>query len=59
MKRLIALGMVGLLAMATPVRAELTNTAANGFTSKHQTVLNGSAEDVWKATDCTFPLLES
>lgn len=37
------------LAFAGPAQAELTNTAANGFTSKHQTVINGSAEDVWKA----------
>lgn len=49
MKRLIAIGMVGLLGLVTPAQAELTNTAANGFTSKHQTVINGSAEDVWKA----------
>lgn len=40
---------LGLVLIASPVAAEVTNTAENGFTVRHQTVINGSSEDVWKA----------
>lgn len=33
---------------ASSAQAEVTNTAENGFTVKHQTVVNGSPEEVWK-----------
>ncbi|MEP2100836.1 MAG: SRPBCC family protein [Parasphingorhabdus sp.] len=33
---------------ASSAQAEVSNTADNGFTVKHLTVVNGSAEDVWK-----------
>lgn len=41
--------LLGLVLIASPVAAEVTNTAENGFTIRHQTVINGSSEDVWKA----------
>lgn len=34
--------------MAFPAHAEITNTAANGFTVKHQAVVKASPEEVWK-----------
>ncbi|PHR18409.1 MAG: hypothetical protein COA41_10020 [Sphingopyxis sp.] len=37
------------LATVTPARAEVTNTADNGFTVQHQTLIDGNAEAVWKA----------
>lgn len=37
------------LVAAMPVQAEVTNSAENGFTVRHQTVIDGSAEDIWKA----------
>lgn len=42
------LGLAALGSMAT-ARAEVTNTADNGFTVEHQTVIAGDAETVWKA----------
>lgn len=35
--------------IASPVAAEVTNTAENGFTVRHQTLIDGTSEDVWKA----------
>lgn len=32
-----------------PLQAEVTNTADNGFTVRHQTSISASVEDVWKA----------
>jgi hypothetical protein len=34
---------------ALPANAEVTNTADNGFTVQHQTVISGDSEAVWKA----------
>ncbi|MDM8009984.1 MAG: hypothetical protein QUV08_03365 [Parasphingorhabdus sp.] len=42
------LAMAALGGTAT-ARAEVTNTADNGFTVQHQTVIAGDAEAVWKA----------
>ena len=49
-KRLIrtSLGAAALCSM-TAAHAEVTNTADNGFTVQHQTVIAGDAEAVWKA----------
>ncbi|MEO9467652.1 SRPBCC family protein [Parasphingorhabdus sp.] len=41
--------LLGLTLVASPVAAEVTNTAENGFTVRHQTTINGSSEEVWKA----------
>lgn len=35
--------------VAAPAQAEVANTADNGFTVQHQTVISGDAEAVWKA----------
>ncbi len=37
------------LCSLTAARAEVTNTADNGFTVQHQTLVAGDAEAVWKA----------
>ncbi len=37
------------LSSVTAVKAEVTNTADNGFTVQHQTVISGDTEAVWKA----------
>ncbi len=37
------------LAGGTAVQAEVTNTADNGFTVRHQTMISGDTEAVWKA----------
>lgn len=37
------------LCSLTAARAEVTNTADNGFTVQHQTLVAGNAEAVWKA----------
>ena len=42
------LGMAALCG-ANAAQAEVTNTAANGFTVQHQTVISGDIEAVWKA----------
>ncbi|WP_417623177.1 SRPBCC family protein [Parasphingorhabdus sp.] len=42
------LGMAALCSM-TGAQAEVTNTADNGFTVQHQTVISGDTEAVWKA----------
>ena len=42
------LAMAALGGTAT-ARAEVTNTADNGFTVQHQAVIAGDAEAVWKA----------
>lgn len=42
------LGMAAACSM-TAANAEVTNTAANGFTVQHQTVISGDNEAVWKA----------
>ena len=42
------LGMAALCGM-TAANAEVTNTADNGFTVQHQTVISGDSEAVWKA----------
>lgn len=42
------LGMAALCG-ANAAQAEVTNTAANGFTVQHQTVISGDIESVWKA----------
>jgi len=42
------LGMAALCG-ANTAQAEVTNTAANGFTVQHQTVISGDIESVWKA----------
>ena len=39
----------GLAATLSPAQAEVTNTAANGFTVQHQTAIAGDPEAVWKA----------
>lgn len=36
-------------AIPAAAQAEVTNSTPNGFTAAHQTVVQGSAEDVWKA----------
>tara|TARA_R100001244_G_scaffold71741_2_gene58000 strand:- start:32096 stop:32740 length:645 start_codon:yes stop_codon:yes gene_type:complete len=40
---------IAALCSVTAARAEVTNTADNGFTVQHQTVIAGDAEAVWKA----------
>jgi len=42
------LGMAALCSV-TAAQAEVTNTADNGFTVRHQTVIAGDTEAVWKA----------
>lgn len=42
------LGMAALCGMAS-AQAEVTNTADNGFTVQHQSVISGDTEAVWKA----------
>ena len=37
------------LGTVTAAQAEVTNTADNGFTVQHQTLIDGNAEAVWKA----------
>lgn len=37
------------LLWTVPLQAEVTNTADNGFTVRHQTEVSAPAEDVWKA----------
>lgn len=44
----IIMGIAALCGMTT-ANAEVTNTADNGFTVQHQTVIAGDAEAVWKA----------
>ncbi len=41
--------LLAVLVTAAPLQAEVTNTADNGFTVRHQTKVSASAEDVWKA----------
>ncbi|MEM8919380.1 MAG: SRPBCC domain-containing protein [Pseudomonadota bacterium] len=41
--------LTGLALVASPAAAEITNTAENGFTVRHQTLVEGPKEDVWKA----------
>jgi len=48
MKQFLILSALVILGMS-PVQAEVTNTAENGFTIKHQAVVNASTEDIWKA----------
>lgn len=51
MARLAFQAILGLatLGSMTPAQAEVTNTAANGFTVQHETVIAAEAEAVWKA----------
>lgn len=37
------------LLYAVPLQAEVTNTADNGFTVRHQASINATTEEVWKA----------
>lgn len=39
---------IAVIFIATTAQAEVTNTAENGFTVKHQAAVSGSPEDVWK-----------
>jgi uncharacterized protein YndB with AHSA1/START domain len=48
MKQILILCALVIFGMSS-VRAEVTNTAENGFTVRHQTEVNASVEDVWKA----------
>lgn len=41
--------LIGLALVASPATAEVTNTAENGFTVRHQATVSASDEDVWKA----------
>ena len=51
MAKLLIRAILGLAALGsmTIAQAEVTNTAGNGFTVQHQTVIAGDAETVWKA----------
>ena len=51
MAKLLFRAILGLAALGsmTIAQAEVTNTAGNGFTVQHQTVIAGDAEAVWKA----------
>ncbi len=48
MKQFLTLCALVIFAMS-PAHAEVTNTAENGFTVRHQTAIDASVEDVWKA----------
>ena len=45
--RIFALALLA-LTLAFPAQAEVTNTAANGFTVKHQQEINAPAAEVWQ-----------
>ena len=47
MKRLLITGLLFFAGLGT-AQAEVTNTAANGFTVKHQKVISASPQDIWK-----------
>lgn len=34
--------------LSVPAQAEVTNTADNGFTTQHQTIISAPAKDIWK-----------
>jgi len=44
----LLLALVAAMGFAFPAHAEITNTAANGFTVRHQAVVLASPEEVWK-----------
>jgi uncharacterized protein YndB with AHSA1/START domain len=46
--RNIILTIVALLCFPTAAYSEVTNTASNGFTVKHEAVIDASPEDTWK-----------
>ncbi len=46
--RNIILTIVALLCFPTTAYSEVTNTASNGFTVKHEAVIDASPEDTWK-----------
>lgn len=51
MARLAVRAILGIAALCsmTSAQAEVTNTAENGFTVQHETVISADAEAVWKA----------
>lgn len=49
LKKSTSFGIALLVLSSAPLQAEVTNTASNGFTVRHQTKVSASPEDVWKA----------
>ena len=43
----MVLALVAAIGFAMPANAEITNTASNGFTVKHQATIQASRDDIW------------